>query len=395
MRIYLYLVTILSLLISCKKIQYTDFKILKLSNDEVNSLNQTYDKINSEFQIRLGESNSFGYLASKKLFGYNKFQSDQHSYQQIKYSYNEGSKKFLAEEKQGLNYSFSITNNFNENIDELYFTTQIIFEFPNGIKTYVDNFKANDSLWKINEKIYINKNSIINFAKNYESEVFKNHTPTSVNLKIYAHAKNNVGFQLNKDDKYYFVDNGHIENEVKITGEKIIDENITNLWKEQNKKDNLFLTSLEDLTYLTPNKLIPLKTNFSPNVKSFIHKDNKKVIIQYSLNLIDPKDPYNNYDMINYESLEGFMKNYIMTLGNVSNFKLWKRQIFETNSYYDDTGSISILGSFSKNNKRYITIAKSFYNKNTTKVNSIFMIYPNNLENRAEIFKIINSITVK
>lgn len=382
-----------SFIISCSKIEMKNVSISKLNNNEINSLDITNSFVNKSFSERQKKQTWFDLLIDKKISGLNKFESEQKNYFENKAIFDRISNSILSEEKRGLNYNFKIINNFGENIEQVYFTSQIIFNFPNGIKTYIDNFQANTSNWKIDEALNVNRNCVINFAKYYDNDAFKNHIPKKVTLKIYLHAKNSVGYELDKNDKNYYSELGHFENEREMNCKKILEKDITDLWLKNIEEKRLNKISIENLTYLAPEKLQPVKTIFTPNVKSYFYNGGEKIIIQYGLDLSkSSENSFGNNYFLNYISLEGFMKNYISSLGNVSNLKLNELETFKTNSYYDDKGYLTINGSFTKNGKEYLASGKSFFDKESTNVNAIFMIYKSSIQNKAEMIQILNSI---
>lgn len=152
---------------------------------------------------------------------------------------------------KGINSNIEIKNKTKEVIENSFLTVQIIFKFKKKKYSYSKPYSllGKNETWKPDETFTFNLNDITSFAIG-NSKVLDIHTPENVTIEFYLTAKNSVGYQnlqkgvkelresgFYKDKEFSygkFSEKILSEKETLGFGEKIFDENITDLWNTKN-----------------------------------------------------------------------------------------------------------------------------------------------------------------
>lgn len=165
------------------------------------------------------------------------------------------------EKLKGIQSKISIKNNSNQVIEKSNLTVLIKFTFENEkvfnyIKPYV--LLANNKVWNKDETLDLNFNDVINFSATDEKKILKIHTPKNVTIEYYITAKNSINYNnlgktketlnLEYPNDFYsgtaktfglFTSKPLKEQEILGFGEKILSEDITDLWNENIKSETI------------------------------------------------------------------------------------------------------------------------------------------------------------
>lgn len=175
--------------------------------------------------------------------------------------------EIFHEKLKGIQSKIRIQNNSNQIIEKGNLTIRIKYIFENDkefnyIKPY--NLLPNNKIWKKNKTLELNINNVINFSIGDETKILKIHTPKKVTIEYYLTAKNSIGYNnLDKTEEtintnFYnfngtydartnakttefglFTSAALKENEILGFGDKILSEDITDLWNENIRNDTL------------------------------------------------------------------------------------------------------------------------------------------------------------
>ena len=152
---------------------------------------------------------------------------------------------------KGINSNIEIKNKTEEVIEIAFLTVRIIFKFKNKDYSYSKPYSllGKNETWKADETFNFNLNDITSFAIG-NSKVLDIHIPENVTIEFYLTAKNSVGYQNLQKEVKELRENGFYKNkefsygklsekilsekEILGFGEKIFDENITDIWNTKN-----------------------------------------------------------------------------------------------------------------------------------------------------------------
>lgn len=182
------------------------------------------------------------------------------SFPDLKYDPLALNKALKKEKLKGIQSKISIRNNSNQLIESCILTTLIKFNFGNEetfnyikIHSIKDYSKLSEKNWKTNETLDLDFSDVINFSVGEEKGVLKIHNPKNVTIEYYIKATNSVGYSNfynpNKisfgrtgDDYSSWAGREDIfgtfnskllkEKEILGFGDKILSEDITDLWNE-------------------------------------------------------------------------------------------------------------------------------------------------------------------
>lgn len=168
--------------------------------------------------------------------------------------------EILNEKLKGIKSKISIKNNSNQIIEKSNLTVLIKYTFENEkvfnyIKPYV--LVAN-KVWNKDETLDLNLNDVIDFSETDELRILNIHTPKNVRIEYYITAKNSLDYNnigktketlnLRYPNDFYsgsskafgiFTSKPLKEQEILGFGEKILSEDITDLWNENLKSETI------------------------------------------------------------------------------------------------------------------------------------------------------------
>ena len=247
---YFYLLVIILLFSSCKN---NEFEIISnenrlIKNDDISNLKITQQAVDN-FII-----NEYSrYLDSR--YQYPRYDSP--SYEEVQ----DLKERFFKEKLKGIQSKISIKNNSNQIIEKCKLTILIKYTFENEktfnyIKPYI--LLENNKVWNKDETLDLNLNDVINFSSRYEKKILKIHTPKNVTIEYYITAKNSINYNnmgktketlnLEYSNEFYsgtvkafgiFTSKPLNQKEILWLGEKILSEDITDLWNENIKSETI------------------------------------------------------------------------------------------------------------------------------------------------------------
>lgn len=255
---YFYLLVIILLFSSCKN---NEFEIISnenmlIKNDDISNLKITQQAVDNFFKSNYSEYQYSEYVSTSMTSGY--YSTDYEKVKNIKKYIKE---KFFEEKLKGIQSKISIKNNSNQIIENSNLTILIKYTFENEkvfnyIKPYV--LLANNKVWNKDETLDLNLNDVINFSSTDEKKILKIHTPKNVTIEYYITAKNSINYNnlgktketlnLEYPNEFYsgtskafgiFTSKPLKEKEILGLGEKILSEDITDLWNDNIKSETI------------------------------------------------------------------------------------------------------------------------------------------------------------
>ena len=245
-------------LTSCSK---NEFEIISnenklIKNDEISSLKITQQAIDNYFKSNYSEESYSDYIQrpginALDVVGRGYYSTNYERVEEIKRDIKD---KFFEEKLKGIKSIISIKNNSNQIIEKSNLTVLIKYTFENEkvfnyIKPYV--LLANNKVWNKDETWNLNLNDVINFSATDEKKILNIHTPKNVTIEYYITAKNSINYtnlgktketlNLEYPNNFYsgtakafgiFTSKPLKEQEILGFGEKILSEDITELWNE-------------------------------------------------------------------------------------------------------------------------------------------------------------------
>ncbi|MFV5694673.1 hypothetical protein ACM55G_04430 [Flavobacterium sp. LB3P122] len=195
-------------------------------------------------------------------------------------------KGFLREELfeqklKGIRSKLNIQNNSNQIIERSNLTVRIKYVFENDKEfNYVKSYTLlpSNKIWMKNETLEFDINDVVFFSASDEKKILTIHTPKNVTIEYYITAKNSIGYNsldkttetINTDfyagggGKYIGIFKSAIlkENEILGFGDKILSNDITDLWNETlNQSQNNEKPKNGDLDYTFNKQEILKKEN--------------------------------------------------------------------------------------------------------------------------------------
>lgn len=263
--IHFFFLLFILVLTSCSKNEFeiisNESKLIK--NDEISSLEITQQAIDSFLINNYSEGSYSDYIKTNYGGYWSKNYGGYYStnYDKVEAIKREIKDKFSEEKLKGINSKIRIKNNSNQIIEKSNLTVLIKYTFENEklfnyIKPYV--LLTDNEVWNKDETLDLNLNDVINFSVEYKKKILKIHTPKNVTIEYYITAKNSINYnnlgktketlyRTDPNDFYsetakafgIFTSKPLTEQEVLGFGEKILSEDITDLWNENIKLETI------------------------------------------------------------------------------------------------------------------------------------------------------------